>query len=98
MFASFGLLFEIFDPSDCFKPLPASGNHCQSFPCCAPYLPIEKLESLPRFAANLATQPIVGIVNIACAFAAFVSVMKSSLALPAVELPSSRLSKYQSLP
>src|SRR5262245_40380414 len=79
-------------------PLPASGNHCQSFPVCAPYLAMEKLESLPRLGPSLATQPIVGMVIIDWAPTLLFAAMKSSLSLPAVELPESRLSKYQSLP
>src|SRR5215472_2201128 len=98
MFASFGSLPVTFCWLDAFTPLPASGNHCQSFDCCAPYFAIEKLESLPRLGPSFATQPMVGIVSIDCAPADLVAEIKSSLSLPGVELPSSRLSKYQSLP
>jgi hypothetical protein len=59
---------------------------------------MEKLDSLPRFGPSLATQPIVGIVIIDWAPTLLFAAMKSSLSLPAIELPESRLSKYQSLP
>ena len=62
-FASFGSLPVTFWPL-VRTPLPASGNHCQSLPVCAPYLAIEKLASLLRFAPSFATQSIIGIVSI----------------------------------
>src|SRR6266850_3322133 len=98
MLASFGSLPVTNWLSEERTPLPASGNHCQSLAFCGPYLAMEKLESFPRFGPSFATQPIVGMVNIGWAPADLLSSMKSSFALPAIELPSSRLSKYQSLP
>ena len=79
-------------------PFPASGNHCQSVPVCAPYLAIEKLASLLRLAPTLATQSIIGIVSMACALAARALAMNVSPRSPAVALLSAMLSKYQSLP
>ena len=79
-------------------PLPASGNHCQSLPVCAPYLAIEKLASLLRFGPTFATQSIIGIVSIAWALAARAFAMNVSPRSPASALLSAMLSKYQSLP
>src|SRR5581483_2265047 len=78
-------------------PLPASGNHCQSLPLCAPYLAMEKLASLERLAPSLATQSSMGIVNIACAPAALELAINVSPRSPATALGSAMLSKYQSL-
>src|SRR5204863_6552869 len=95
--ASFGSLPETYWP-DVSTPLPASGNHCQSFPVCAPYLAIEKLASLLRLGPTLAIQSIIGTVSIACAPTARVFAMKVSPRSPATALASAMLSKYQSLP
>ena len=83
--ASFGSLPVTFWPL-VRTPLPASANHCQSFPVCAPYLAMEKLASLLRFAPTLATQSIVGIVSIAWAFAAREFATNVSPRSPAVAL------------
>src|SRR5690348_1574905 len=79
-------------------PLPASGNHCASLPVSGPYFAMEELQSLARLAPRLATQPLVGMVNIACAPAALLLEMKVSPRSPVVALLSPMLSKYQSLP
>src|SRR2546429_7664725 len=98
MFAWFLSFHVMYAPSLERMPLPASGNHCQSLPVCGPYLAMEKLGSLERFGPSLATQPIIGIVSIACAPADFEFEMKVSPRSPAVALASAILSKYQSLP
>jgi hypothetical protein len=79
-------------------PLPASANHCQSFPVWAPYFAIEKLASLLRLAGTFATQPIIGTVSIGWADAARLAATKLSPRSPATALGSPMLSKYQSLP
>src|SRR5262250_1644078 len=96
--ASVGLLPTTNWPVLCRTPFPASGNHCQSLPVWAPYLAIEKLESLARPLPNLATHPIMGIVTIDCAPAVRLSETKVSIRSPGVELLSPMLSKYQSDP
>src|SRR6185295_8051100 len=96
--ASFGSLPLTGSPDDCRIPLPASGNHCQSLPVCAPYFACEKLASLPRFTPILAIQPIIGMVSSGCAPPALLLEMKVSPRSPATLLASPRLSKYQSCP
>ncbi len=93
--ASAGLLIT-FCPLELNTPLPASGYHCQSLPVCAPYLAMEKLASLPRLEPSLATQPIMGMVSIACAPAPLLMEKNVSPRSPATELESPILSKYQS--
>src|SRR5262245_20243422 len=85
-------------PFDCRMPLPASGNHCQSLPVCAPYLVMEKLASLVRFEPSLASQPMIGMVSMAWAPAFLVMEKNVSPRSPATELDSPMLSKYQSCP
>ena len=77
-------------------PLPASGNHCQSLPVCAPYFAIEKLASFARFGPSLATQSSIGMVNIGCAPAARALAMNVSPLSPGVADVPGMLSKYQS--
>src|SRR5439155_20488148 len=77
-------------------PLPASGNHCQSWSACWPYFAIEKLESLAWLGPSLVVQPIMGIVSIAFAPPFLLAATKSSAAAPGVFVESARLSKYQS--
>ncbi|MBV6430931.1 MAG: hypothetical protein IANPNBLG_01053 [Bryobacteraceae bacterium] len=88
----------MFRPVLLSTPLPASGNHCQSFPVCAPYLAWEKLASLDRPAPNFATHPMMGMVSMGSAPPARLWLMNVSPCSPAVELAYAMLSKYQSLP
>ncbi len=69
-------------------PLPASGNHCQSLPVCAPYLAMEKPASFERLAPSRATQPMSGTVSIGCAPAAREAAKKVSPRSPATALAS----------
>src|ERR1044072_3511285 len=83
-FASLGSLPETGWPVLDKMPLPASGNHCASLPVCAPYLAMEKLASLLRFAGTFATQLSMGMVSMACAPPALLLEMKVSPRSPAV--------------
>src|SRR5438105_10594568 len=96
VFASLGSLPATFCPVDLRIPLPASGNHCGSFPVCAPYLVCEKLASLLRLEPSLATQSSIGMVIMARAPPACVVEMNVSPRSPATADVSPMLSKYQS--
>ncbi len=77
-------------------PLPASGNHCQSASCCGPYLRMEKLQVLARFAPRRATQSSIGRVSIAWDPACRHAAMKLSPISPGTADASPMLWKYQS--
>ncbi len=96
--ASFGSSPVMLRPVLFYTPLPASGNHCQSFAVCASYLAIEKLASLARFAPSFATHPIIGTVSMACAPADLLVEKNVSPRSPATGLEPPTDSKYQSLP
>src|ERR1019366_3855064 len=96
MLASFGSFPVTYCPLDFSMPLPASGNHCASFPVCAPYLACEKLASLLRLGPSLAIQSSIGMVIMARAPPACVVEMNVSPRSPATADVSPMLSKYQS--
>src|SRR5437763_6637335 len=93
--ASFGSFHVMLWPP-CRTPLPASANHCQSLPVCAPYFACEKLASLLRLEPTLATHPMIGIVIIGCAPALRDTVKNGSPRCPAGALVWTMRSTYHS--